>query len=619
MHLLIVHQNFVDHLHPGGTRHFELARQLVQRGHQCTIVAGSVDFLTGQSLPRTPQQLDGVVIRRAYALPTIHHSYWGRALSYLCFMMTSIWQGLRCGTVDVVMGTSPPMFQLPSAWLIAVLRRRPFVLEIRDLWPDFAVEMGVLRNRSLIATARAIEHFFYRHQDWIVINSPGFQTHLENAGVNPQRLTVIPNGVETGMFAPDDRGQAIREQLQMGDRFVVTYAGSLGLANDLDTLLGAAEQLQDSPQVRILIVGGGKELPHLQAKVSDRQLENVIFGGHYPKGQMSQVLAASDLCVATLQDLPMFHTVYPNKVFDYMAAGRPTVLAIDGAIRDVIEAAEAGTFVPPGDASALATAIRRYVADPERVQRERAAARQYVCQHFERSEQAAAFEQVLERLCQDSPRRTWYNQFVKRLLDGLAAALAGVLLSPLIVATGILVRWKLGRPALFRQPRAGLRGRQFTLYKFRTMCDAYDDDGQPLPDAQRLTPFGQKLRSLSLDELPQLWNIVRGDMSLIGPRPLLVRYLPRYSREQARRHEVRPGITGWAQVNGRNAISWSEKFRLDVWYVEHCSFTLDLRILWLTMVSLLTRRGISSANHVTMPEFMGEPSASESTSIEETV
>jgi len=133
MHLLIVHQNFVDHQHPGGTRHFELARHLVERGHRCTIVAGSVDFLTGRSLPRTTECVDGVVIRRAYAFPTIHHSYFGRALSYLSFMVTSVWQGLRAGRVDVIMGTSPPMFQLPSAWLVAVLRRRPFLLEIRDL------------------------------------------------------------------------------------------------------------------------------------------------------------------------------------------------------------------------------------------------------------------------------------------------------------------------------------------------------------------------------------------------------------------------------------------------------------------------------------------------------
>ncbi len=205
--------------------------------------------------------------------------------------------------------------------------------------------------------------------------------------------------------------------------------------------------------------------------------------------------------------------------------------------------------------------------------------------------------------------RGWYSGFCKRLLDlGVAATLL-VLLAPLMLLVACLVRWNLGSPALFRQPRAGLGGRIFTLYKFRSMRDARDGQGRPLPDDQRLTAFGRKLRSWSLDELPQLWNIVRGDMSLIGPRPLLVDYLPRYSPRQARRHEVRPGITGWAQVHGRNEVSWPKRFELDVWYVDHCSLATDLRILVQTVVCVLSRRGVSAYNQATMSEFLGNDSS----------
>lgn len=205
--------------------------------------------------------------------------------------------------------------------------------------------------------------------------------------------------------------------------------------------------------------------------------------------------------------------------------------------------------------------------------------------------------------------RGWYPGFFKRLLDlGVAATLL-VLLAPLMLLVACLVRWNLGSPALFRQPRAGLGGRIFTLYKFRSMRDARDGQGRPLPDDQRLTAFGRKLRSWSLDELPQLWNIVRGDMSLIGPRPLLVDYLPRYSPRQARRHEVRPGITGWAQVHGRNEVSWPKRFELDVWYVDHCSLATDLRILGQTVVCVLSRRGVSAYNQATMSEFLGNDSS----------
>ncbi|HEX6911941.1 MAG TPA: sugar transferase [Longimicrobium sp.] len=193
----------------------------------------------------------------------------------------------------------------------------------------------------------------------------------------------------------------------------------------------------------------------------------------------------------------------------------------------------------------------------------------------------------------------------KRLLDLAIAVPALVVLAPLIAVTAGLVRLRLGTPVVFRQQRPGLHGRPFQLLKFRTMRDAVDARGEPLPDEERLTAFGRRLRATSLDELPTLWNVVRGDMSLVGPRPLLMEYLPRYTPEQARRHEVRPGITGWAQVNGRNAITWDEKFRLDVWYVDHRSLALDLRILWTTLRTVFVREGISHPGHATMEKFRG--------------
>lgn len=194
---------------------------------------------------------------------------------------------------------------------------------------------------------------------------------------------------------------------------------------------------------------------------------------------------------------------------------------------------------------------------------------------------------------------------MKRLFDITAAFAALLLLAlPLALLTW-QVRRKLGSPAFFRQVRPGLHGRPFEMVKFRTMTDARGPDGALLPDAERLTPFGRFLRATSLDELPELWNVLKGDMSLVGPRPLLMEYLPLYSPEQARRHEVRPGITGWAQVNGRNAIGWEDKFTLDVWYVDHRTLWLDVKILWLTVKKVLVREGISAAGEATMPTFKG--------------
>jgi len=194
---------------------------------------------------------------------------------------------------------------------------------------------------------------------------------------------------------------------------------------------------------------------------------------------------------------------------------------------------------------------------------------------------------------------------IKRLFDIVASSFGLLLLSPVIAMVAWRIRHKLGTPVLFRQVRPGLNGKPFEMVKFRTMLDAVDPTGHLLPDSKRMTPFGSFLRSSSLDELPELWNVLKGDMSLVGPRPLLMEYLPLYSPEENRRHEVRPGVTGWAQINGRNALSWEEKFALDLWYVDNRSLWLDLRIIFLTVKKVFMRDGISADGEATMPKFTG--------------
>ena len=206
---------------------------------------------------------------------------------------------------------------------------------------------------------------------------------------------------------------------------------------------------------------------------------------------------------------------------------------------------------------------------------------------------------------------TAVSEIAKRILDILLSAAGLLALSPVLAVVALAILVSEGRPVLFRQVRPGFRGQPFEMLKFRTMSTRLGPDGRPLPDDQRLTPLGRFLRATSLDELPELWNVLRGEMSLVGPRPLLMQYLPLYSAEQARRHDVRPGLTGWAQVNGRNAISWEEKFRLDVWYVDNRSFWLDVKILALTIVKVFRRDAISADGHATMPPFEGGGSTTE--------
>ena len=608
MRVLLIHQAFAGPDEPGGTRHYELAKSAAERGIDFTVVASRISYLTGQRAVETEQDLQGVRVLRAYAYPSLHRSFAWRVVSFLSFMLSSLRAAWRAGRVDLVMGTSPPIFQALSAWLVAVLRRRPFLLEIRDLWPEFAIDIGVLRNRALISLSRRLERFLYRRAAHLLVNSPAYRDYLVAKGVPPDKITLIANGTDPTMFDRDASGASVRQAFGLTDKFVVTYAGALGMANDLDTVLRAAARLREDSQIHFLLIGDGKQRPHLESLARQLNVANVTFAGARPKSAIAELLAASDACVATLKAIPMFRTTYPNKVFDYMAAGRPTVLAIDGVIRQVVEAAAGGVFVPPGDAAALADAVRALSADRERAAEMGRRARAYVVEHFDRRQQADAFAALLRRLATSTEppfRMLSYRRAGKRLFDLLLTVPSLILLAPLLLLLALLVRLKLGSPVLFRQRRPGLRGRAFTLMKFRTMTDARDADGRLLPDGERLTGFGKFLRATSLDELPELFNVLKGEMSLVGPRPLLMEYLDRYTSEQARRHEVKPGLTGWAQVNGRNALQWEDKFKLDVWYVDRASLWLDLRILARTLIQLVKREGISAEGHATMPFFAG--------------
>lgn len=397
MRILLIHQNFVGHQHAGGTRHLDIASCLVEKGHEVTIVASNVDYLTGKAIPRSePEEVRGVRIVRAYAIPSVQKGLIWRIISYLSFVPSSAWTAWKIGRVDVVLGTTPPIFQLPPTWLLSRFRRVPFVLEVLDLWPDFAIGMGILKNRFLIWLARRAEWFFYRAAQHLIVNSPAYGDYLVEGGIGRERVTYVPMGVDLALFDPHANGREVREQFGLGNKFVATYAGALGMANDLDTVLGAAELLKDDPDIHVLLVGGGKERPRLEEEARRRQLHNVTFGGAFPKDRIGQVLAASDACIATLLDIPEFRTPFPNKVLDYMAAGRPVLLAIDGVIREVVEQAGGGVFVPPGDAAALAAAIRRLKADPQAARAMGLAGRKHIEDFYPIRLQAERFERVFQ-------------------------------------------------------------------------------------------------------------------------------------------------------------------------------------------------------------------------------
>lgn len=402
--VVLIHQAFITPDAAGGTRHYEFAHRLVSRGHHFTIVASDLSYLTGEQLGArgfiTREECNGVEVLRAFTCKTLHRSFLWRIVSFLSFACTSIIAALRAGRADLIMGTTPPIFQAASACFVAFCRRRPFLLEVRDLWPDFAIDMGVLKHAVPIALSRWLEKMLYHRATHIVVNSPAYREHLIGRGVAADKITVIANGVDPEMFAPEDDGHEVRLEFGLQNKFIVTYAGALGLANDIGTVLRAAARLKGQEKVHFLIVGDGKERRNLEEAARAMALTNVTFVGAQPKKRMPDFLAASDACIAILQGIPMFRSTYPNKVFDYMAAGRPTLLAIDGVIREVIESAGGGVFVAPGDDEALAVAIERLSRDPALCEQMGKRARRYVCEHFNRDTQARSFEELVTRLVQ---------------------------------------------------------------------------------------------------------------------------------------------------------------------------------------------------------------------------
>jgi glycosyltransferase involved in cell wall biosynthesis len=311
-------------------------------------------------------------------------------------MVSSLFQGLAQPEVDLVWGTSPPLPQVLTAWLVARLKRAKFLFEVRDLWPAFAIQLGVLRNPIWIWISLRLETFLYQRADCLVVNSPGFIDHLTMHGGEIAKIRLVKNGVDPAMFDPASTGFEFRTRYNLSGKFIALYAGAHGVSNDLEIILAAADLLRDDPRIRFVLVGDGKEKAGLALRATEMKLNNVVFLPPVPKQEMPAVLAAADCGIAILKPIPLYGTTYPNKVFDYMAAGRPVVLAIDGVIRKVVETAGAGLAVPPGNPRALAEAVRMLADDPVRAQSMGARGRLCVERDFNRRDQAQLMEKAVE-------------------------------------------------------------------------------------------------------------------------------------------------------------------------------------------------------------------------------
>lgn len=403
MHILIIHQAFASIGEPGGTRHHEFARELAKTGHRITILASPVSYLSGktasQKIPWVSKEQDGdqITILRCYTYSAFHKSFVHRVFSFISFMISSFFIGLGVDHVDIVWGTSPPIFQGMTAWLLARLKGARFLFEVRDLWPAFAIAVGVLKNRLLIELSEGLEQFLYRRADQVMVNSPGFVQHVRMNGANKVKL--IPNGADPEMFIWNG-GPTFKQHYGLEGKFVVQYSGAHGLSNDLNIVLQSAQILQSRSDIVFVFVGDGKEKEGLIRQSKQMGLQNVLFLPSVSKDGMAEVLAGADACLAILKPLELYKTTYPNKVFDYMAAGKPVILAIDGVIREVVEEAKCGLFGQPGDPQAMADAVIWMADHPQDSLNMGIAGREYLKSHYSRYQISQDLLHLLEKLDQ---------------------------------------------------------------------------------------------------------------------------------------------------------------------------------------------------------------------------
>lgn len=567
---------------PGGTRHVELFSRL--EGWEAVVLAADRNLITGRVITGAKSDLWHPV----RVLPPLRREA-TRVLSWCSYAVAATVSGLRLPRPDVVYASTPHLLAGLAGSVLATVRRVPMVLEVRDLWPQILVDTGTLDEQSwLYRLLAGVESHLYRQAKSIVVLTPGVAGYLIRRGKAPDSITCLPNGADPEDFVVSDGRPQLRARWGL-EGFVVAYAGAHGVANGLELVLEAAAELKDElPQVRFLLVGDGPTKAGLVRRAGELGLTNVMFRDPVPKRDMPALLAAVDAGLHVLAEVPLFrYGVSPNKLFDYMAAGLPVVTNTEGEVAELVDRAGAGLAVDP---HGIAEGVRRMVRAETSVRDAWGrSGRDYVGRHHSRSAASRDLGALLDWVARpERPPAKAYRG--KRALDlvivGLGALPAGVIVS----AAAAAIKATSPGPVLFHQERVGVGGEPFTLLKLRTMT--HGSDNPLFPDQARITSVGRWLRRLSIDELPQLVNVARGEMSIVGPRPTLAYQVARYDDHQRRRLEVRPGLTGLAQVQGRNRSGWASRIELDVDYVRRQSLGLDLRILARTLRAVAGGAGV---------------------------
>jgi len=612
MRFVILHQGFTLPDSFGDVRSFEMARRLAHAGHDVTVIAGSPpDQMSAESALNREAPDGNLDIVYVSTQPDKAASKSDSLASRLGFAAKATHAALKVERPDAILAVAPPLSVTVAGYITSRVKAAPLILELRTLWPDVALATEALRNSVGVWFARTLEHMAYRAAHHIVALSPGVKEAVMATGVQEQNISVVTTGSDPEVF----RGQSeaaerfLELHSSLVDQPLVAYVGPLNKINDVSFLIKMAAAMRTiEPDVKFVISGEGDDRGNVRALAEHTGTlgENVWLLPPLSTPDRAAALNAATVSLGLVADSPLLQHYTPECVSEALSAGRPVALNQPGWQTTLIESRGAGFAIPQSDPQEAAREIAEYLSDTDGLRRAREQAAALADTRFNIERSAGEFRAVLEEVATRDPapaRRRKRSLFLKRVFDIAAATFGLIVAAPALIAIAITILVKMGRPIFFVQERPGLKGQPFKLIKFRTMAASSTSDGVAPSDAERMTPIGQFLRKTSLDELPELFNVFVGHMSLVGPRPLLVEYLPYYTSEQARRHDVRPGITGLAQVRGRNALTWEDKFALDVEYADNRTFWLDLKILWETIPVVFRGKGVAAEGHATMPRF----------------
>ena len=406
MNILVIHQYYLGKGDAGGSRFNQFAKYWAAKGHRVTVIAGTVHYATGKKDERykgrwivEEREGDKIKVLRTYVSEEYNKSFLGRLWAYLSFTISSIWAGLfHTSRQDLVLATSPPLFVGITGYVISRIKRIPFVFEVRDLWPEFAIGMGILNNKLATKLAYWLERFIYKKARKINVLTPAFKEVLVEKGVPLGKITMIPNGADLDIFTPAPKENWVRKEYGWKDKFVIMYIGAHGVANHLIQLIEVARELRDYEDILFVLIGDGMEKPKLIAKAKEYALKNLQFIEAQPKPRIVDFVNAADVCTAVLRKTDMFKTVYPNKVFDYMACAKPVIIAIDGVARELIEGAKAGVYVEPENVEEFKEAVLKLYDKPNLCTEYGQNGYEYVKEYFARERLAEKYETILREL-----------------------------------------------------------------------------------------------------------------------------------------------------------------------------------------------------------------------------